>query len=290
MSLVKYETLYNLDSKGKVRVWWMEREVEKYRTVSGIEDGNLVTSEWKVAHGKNVGKKNETQDWEQADLEIHAIYIKKLDNKYYRDRDSVGSYKYFKAMLAEKWSDRKDKLPEGVDLWSQPKLDGYRCIISKDGALTRGGKPFLCIPHILEALKPVFDLYPDAVFDGELYNHDLRDNFNEIGSIIKQMKPTQEDLDKSKKFAQFHVYDMPSVEGKFSARHYKLQSVFLDIASDAPIKMVQTKLVTDGQSSEILDQLYGEYLADGYEGQMIRVDDANYESGNAKNFLMLSSK
>ena len=83
-----------------------------------------------------------------------------------------------KPMLAYK----VDKKP--VD-WSekvfmQPKLDGVRCVISKDGAFSRTGKPWLNIDHILSDLKPVFKRYPDLILDGELYNHDLKSDFEKI--------------------------------------------------------------------------------------------------------------
>ena len=46
---MKYPTLYHIDENDNIRVWWMEQEGDKYRTVSGIENGQLVTSEWKLA-------------------------------------------------------------------------------------------------------------------------------------------------------------------------------------------------------------------------------------------------
>ena len=83
-----------------------------------------------------------------------------------------------KPMLAYK----VDKKP--VD-WSekvyiQPKLDGVRCVISKDGAWSRTGKPWLNIDHILENLKPFFKQHPDIILDGELYNHELKNDFENL--------------------------------------------------------------------------------------------------------------
>lgn len=57
---MKYSNLYTRDSLGNVRVWYMEQEGDKYRTTSGLLDGEKVTSEWTVAKPKNVGKRNET--------------------------------------------------------------------------------------------------------------------------------------------------------------------------------------------------------------------------------------
>ena len=72
----------------------------------------------------------------------------------------------------------------------QPKLDGVRCVIQADfgivvdsshiKAYSRAGKEWKNIDHILEQLIPFFQKYPNVILDGELYNHDLRDNFEKI--------------------------------------------------------------------------------------------------------------
>ena len=43
--------------------------------------------------------------------------------------------------------------------------------------------------HILDELQPFFNKYPDVVLDGELYNHDLKDNFEKIISLVRKQKP-----------------------------------------------------------------------------------------------------
>ena len=64
----------------------------------------------------------------------------------------------------------------------QPKLDGVRCIIQAemDGtviAYSRTGKEWKNIYHILKELKPFFYKFPNIILDGELYNHDLKNDF-----------------------------------------------------------------------------------------------------------------
>ena len=55
-----YTKLFSKDSAGRIRVWNMEQNDDKYRTISGLVDGEKVTTEWTVAKAKNEGKKNET--------------------------------------------------------------------------------------------------------------------------------------------------------------------------------------------------------------------------------------
>ena len=76
-----YKTLYSKDSTGKIRVWSMVQEGNKYHTISGVKDGQLVVSEYTTVEGKNTGKKNETTAEEQAKTEILAKYKKQLDRK-----------------------------------------------------------------------------------------------------------------------------------------------------------------------------------------------------------------
>ena len=74
-----------------------------------------------------------------------------------------------KAMLAHKYNPDKADYPAYI----QPKLDGVRCLFTKDGAFSRAGNQFMNVKHIENDLKPVFNRYPNLVLDGELYNLSL---------------------------------------------------------------------------------------------------------------------
>ena len=93
------------------------------------------------------------------------------------------------------------------DSFIQPKLDGIRCYITKDGAFSRNHKEFKTIDHIKKEFEPLFKTYPDIVVDGELYNHQLKNNFNKIISLVRKQKPTKKDLKEAVKYIQFHWYD-----------------------------------------------------------------------------------
>jgi len=89
----------------------------------------------------------------------------------------------------------------------QPKLDGVRCVFTKDGAFSRTGKEFKNVDHIKETLKPLFKQYPYIKLDGELYNHKLKDDFEKIISLVRKTKPTFEHRQEAEKLVQYHVYD-----------------------------------------------------------------------------------
>ena len=99
------------------------------------------------------------------------------------------------------------------DSFIQPKLDGIRCYITKDGAFSRNHKEFKTIDHIKKEFEPLFKTYPEIVVDGELYNHQLKDNFNKIISLVKKQKPSKNQLLDAEKYIQFHWYDYYDKKG-----------------------------------------------------------------------------
>lgn len=267
------EYLYKRDTKGKIRIWYMEYTETGYRTISGLEDGEKVTSSWTLVEPKNIGKTNETSPSEQVMLEMESHYIKKKDAGYFDDIKKVDDPILFKAMLAHGYEGGL-KYP----VYSQPKLDGARCIATSSGLFTRNGKKYVSVPHIIEQLQPLFDADPDLILDGELYNHDLHDDFNKIMSLVKKLKPTYFDFQESKKLVEYHVYDCPSVDDNFDVR---FNFLFEKLPILPSIKMVLTHTI---YNQEDLDSLYASYLEEGYEGQMIRLNTP-YENKRTKNLL-----
>jgi DNA ligase-1 len=167
--------------------------------------------------------------------------------------------------------------------FAQPKLDGMRCLANKDGLWTRTNKQIISTPHIEAALKQFFVDYPDVVLDGELYNHDLRDNFNLIMSLCKKTKPTFEDLERSADVIEYWVYDMADIgeQNFFSNRWSWLDVIFFrKYSQDKIIRVPTDQIITKDE----LDYRYQKYLEAGFEGQMIRID-APYEEKRTSNLL-----
>ena len=120
-----------------------------------------------------------------------------------------------KPMLAYPVSDKPIDYTKPTFI--QPKLDGVRCLIQYEQvtplqtgpvAYSRTGKVWKNIDHILSSLRPFFQKYPNVILDGELYNHDFRDDFESIISMVRKTKPTYEDRSISRKNVQFHCYDI----------------------------------------------------------------------------------
>ena len=165
-----------------------------------------------------------------------------------------------------------DKKP--VD-WSekvfmQPKLDGVRCIIQLNDeneviAYSRTGKPWLNIKHILQDLKPFFDQHPDVILDGELYNHDLREDFNKIISLVRKTKPTDLDRSEAAELVQFHCYDYANGSDSYGIR---MRNLSVSDMYSYCVRYVHATSVTE-------DQTYIQHqcnLDEGYEGSILRLD------------------
>ena len=123
------------------------------------------------------------------------------------------------------FKDRQDELVGKYPVYSQPKLDGIRCIVRKEGdtliGRTRNGKEIECIPHILKSLNGFFLAHPKAILDGELYNHDLRDNFNKITSLVRKQRPIKSDKMTDKAFAKKQI--------EYQARRIEKQKIQFNI-------------------------------------------------------------
>ena len=174
-----------------------------------------------------------------------------------------------KPMLAYKVGKKPVDWSEKV--YIQPKLDGVRCVITLDEkenirCFSRTGKEFHNLQHIKDSLKPWFEFHDDVILDGELYNHDLRDNFEKIISLVRKQKPTESDKLEAAELVQFHCYDYIDQMHDYSTRMNQL--VTSDMYSYC-VKYVETKLVNNQESANIIHQYN---LNDGYEGSILRLD------------------
>lgn len=278
---MKLNKLYQRALKDKINTWEIEVQDNKYRTITGFEGYKLTTSDWQICEPKNVGKKNETTSIEQALKEAQALYDKKLERGFFTDIKDVDKSTLFKPMLAAKYEDVSITFP----CYAQPKLDGIRCIVKADGMWTRNGKKIVSCPHIFEALEPVLNQDPTLVFDGELYNHKFKDDFNKLTSLIKKTKPTLDDLAESADLVEYHIYDLPSCNDRFIGRWGKFQSlcdIIYTSMGDNKIKCVNTHFIED---QDELDMFYNLWTESGYEGQMVRHTTKNYENKRSKSLL-----
>jgi DNA ligase-1 len=281
-----YNTLYKLDNKGNIRIWYIEQEDNKYRSIAGLRDGKQVVSEWTTCTATNVGRANERGPIEQCTAEINSLYDEKRHDGYYKSVEEAVEHSRFEPMLAKAWV--KDFKPEAqfgiiaAGCFAQPKLDGVRCIASEAHQLmSREHKPIVAVPHIWDEVETIIK-HTGMILDGELYNHEFRNDFNKLISLIRKQKPSDLDLEESRLKVQYWVYDAFFPEHPnmpFSQRYQRLVELF-----SRSYPMIVVVPTTSIKSREELDNHYGEILADEFEGQMIRVNGP-YEQKRSKNLI-----
>ena len=180
-----------------------------------------------------------------------------------------------KPMLAYPVSDKPINYENKISM--QPKLDGVRCVIQaeftdvfkdmKVKAYSRTGKEWKNIDHILEQLIPFFDKYPDVILDGELYNHDLRDDFETIISLVRRQKPDDIDMLESADLVQFHCYDIIDETKTFEERN---RFIVQNVPRNHCIHHVKTQAVATESLAKVVHQ---QNLDNGYEGSILRTND-----------------
>jgi DNA ligase-1 len=264
-------TLYKRTKTRKVQTWQIEFEDGKLRTITGQKDGKKNTSKWTVCEPTNEGRSNARNAEQQAEAEAQARWTLKRNENYFESEDDIdGEDVFLEPMLAEKYEELEEDLEFPVI--AQPKLDGIRCIISREGMISRNNKPFDCAPHIIEELRELFEDYPDLKLDGELYNHKFKEDFNKIVTLVTTEDPKKKaKLVGSKDLIQFWIYDIQELGPTFLERYEKIKELKENYFKDSESLIVTpTKIVKDQKT---LDKLFEQWLKEKYEGQMIRLDD-----------------
>lgn len=274
----KLPTLYSRTSAGGVQQWTIEVDSDKYRTTYGLTDGKKQTTEWTICKPTNEGRSNERDATAQALFEAQAVWKKRTERGYYEDIADIDKPPFIEPMLAQKYEDRKDEIVFPV--YSQPKLDGIRCITTRLGMFSRNGKKIVSAPHIHAELREFFVQHPDAILDGEMYCDKLANDFNKICSLVKKTKPNAADLEESAAKIEYHIYDLVDTSLSFTERYnWVIANVPTSVKSK--VRLVSTALI---RSQNDLDEYYAAYLTAGYEGQMVRIDEC-YEQKRSKYLL-----
>ncbi len=275
-SVYALSPLFKMDSKSKIRVlniyhgkdergWFYEQE-------HGLLGGKLQFSRTYVK-GKNAGRANATTDEQQAEKEAEAKWKQKRDRSGYSE--TIPEDKPMMPMLAK--SHDKDGHKINYPAFIQPKLDGIRCFVHIDGEniklVSRTGKEFTSLGHISDAVSELVSVIGKSVgsfiLDGELYNHDFKDDFQGLVSAIKRDKPSE-----NTHLVQFHCYDYVAEDRDFEDRLQELYRMDQWCSDVHTIQIVPTFVVNN--LDEVVEQ-NSLWLEDGYEGSMIRNAKGGYQ-------------
>lgn len=256
--------LFKKAKSGKFITWQIFVKENSFCTIEGFEDGKLTQSDPTVCLGKNIGKSNETTPEQQALLEAKAKYEKKLKEGYSPTKED--SF-LFEPMLAKNYQDYLKDIPDWV--YVQPKIDGIRSNLINGVHISRKGNAFVSVPHLN---------FPfEGILDGELYNHDLKEDFEKIVSLVKKTKPTQEDLEESAKVIKYYVYDIVS-EYNFEVRTNLVRAI---CENNPNFVYLPTYYIP----KTLIGEYHKSFLEQGYEGTMVRIGGQPYINGRTKYLL-----
>ena len=274
---------------GKMKTWKiavLDRDGKGViQTTFGYVDGKKQTNEKIIAEGKNIGKKNETTPLQQAINEARTAWVKKKESGYSPqgvqeekesdDESAAAATEGGKSkgvndtvpspMLAHDYNKRGKSIQ--FPCYVQRKYDGTRCVgIPRKGLFSRNRKAY---PHLQHIQKELNQLPPHLILDGELYSDTL--TFQEIVGLVKRetLKPGDEEKQTQ---IQFHVYDIINVL-PYELRMKSLQLLF-EKNMFKHIVPVQTDVC---QSEDHMKELNAKYVAEGYEGIMLRNKTGPYK-------------
>lgn len=280
-----FSTLYRKSAAGPLLYWRVS--VQPQDDGAGLivtEHGQLGTDSPQTAQelireGKNTGKKNATTAIEQAIKDAKSKWeIQKKKKGYVETQDAAMAGEVdalvqggIFPMLAQKFEKQSEKVK--YPAYVQPKFDGHRCIaIVKNGACTlwsRTRKPINSVPHINRAVERLTG-GADAIFDGELYNHDYHDNFEQITKLIRPLEPVE-----GHEKVKYYIYDMPSAEFKYEDRWRTINKIFSLTGDTTPeLVNVETYVVA---SEEEVPLAFDRFFSLKYEGAMLRTADGVYD-------------
>lgn len=283
------QILVSRDNKNKCRVVqietaWVEDHYEIYRK-SGLLNGKMTPGPTIVVKPK-VKRNHE----EQCELEFNS-HVKKYLDKGYKTIQSLGheTLETFtekdlpevntnqngvkKPMLCKVY-DPDDSKSQNIKWLASKKLDGVRAFIyMRDGKLytaSRGGQDYdIAATYILqdEYLNALFEKYPNLILDGEIYKHGW--NLQKISGLCRL-----EELHEDHKQLKFHCYDIVDETKPFKERLIFLQSL---------IPLANSKLVildhVNVEGNESINELHDKWVAEGYEGLVLRDPDQPYKCG-----------
>lgn len=290
-----FPSLQGEATTGKAKIWSIrvfERDGSGViETTHGYLDGKMQVNEKVIAHGKNIGKKNETTPLQQAVSEAKASWVKKIETGYAEsavaahaldepsDLPAIASRSKGivadvpSPMLAHEYQKRGKGF--SFPCYTQPKLDGTRAVgIPNMGIFSRLRKTFPHMEHILEELNR---LPSWVILDGELYTNEL--TFQEIVGLVKKETLKAGDAEKQLKI-KYHVYDL-ICDKPYESRLEALRRLLFAY----PFQHIVLVPTTTCQSETQMKEQHAAFVTDGFEGIMLRSGTGEYKHSRSVDLL-----
>lgn len=262
---MNFKRLFYVGKTGSVHQWDIWTVGSIIMTRHGQVNGKLQESS-KQATAKNVGRSNATTSVQQAELEASAMHTHKLKRKYSLTPEEA-SQTLFLPMLAHNF--KKNYHGINYPVMVQRKYDGFRCLAEKENGVvtlySREGEVFN-LNHISNELATYI---PEGyVVDGELYRHKTK--FQRIASWIKKSHPESKTL-------KFIMYDVP--ESDVSDRDAAERNLILQTMNTRKWISIEIAETFSANTKEEVLEYEEKFVADDYEGAIVRIPKAKYQYG-----------
>ncbi len=293
-------TLYSKNKSGKILEWRAESDLTvdpdtgwiTLNLYYGQQGGKIQHKVRYTKSGKNIGKANATTIEQQAELDLGYLYRAQLEDKgYFLSIDEYAVRKT--AMLAHKYKDKAHKLKLEEDkntfnskYFVQPKLNGIRCTATKVSEdtiefLSRSNTVFTCFEHLEKQLLPLLEV--GDMVDGELFNPEMP--LEHIASLVNSQSDRyviDEDFGITLwniTDLQYFIYD--GVEKDKESDSAETRQEYLDRLFGRYDVLINPHLVrvvnVDVKTIEEVRTLFSQWIAEGFEGLMLRDATSPYE-------------
>ena len=308
--------LISRDTKGKIRIAVISYELIK-------EENNRYFIIHRIS-GQLGGKRTNQPDiivdrgkatrnlWEQVDLQFNHLVKEKKDKGYREitkdpeeymiselegvlDEYSTNQDGLLKPMLAKSETQITNRKIFEKDWYASRKINGVRTLVYfKNGEIhtcSRGGATNydFVLEHILKHPKLVeyFKKYPNLILDSEAFKFGW--TLNKISGICRTQKTAYDGEP-----LELYVYDIVDVNKTFEERLNIIDKFAEDLNlsfnperswndDDLKIQIVPHELIS---GEEYIKKLHDKYVAEGWEGLVLRDPEAKYKPGGRTQIMV----
>lgn len=259
------ETLYTKQGS-KLRQWTVFTEGDEVVVQHGQVGGKLTEKRYK-ATPKNESRSNATTAEQQAVLEAEAKYVKQLKSGYSTTPEEAEAFQPFFPMKAQSYEDQAHKIKYPCII--QPKLDGQRLMVDKDGnAWSKQGEPLELPKHWVNVKKLAIR---HGGLDGEIYAGLKHKGGLALQEIISAFRKPNENTRKLK----YYVYDIPS-EASQEDRYQSLMQLEMEVGDENfNDVVVNAGIYVEDEQEANLEHF--SLVEEKYEGSVYRNLDGIYE-------------
>lgn len=310
--MIKY--LLGKSSTGKFRWWQCECDEKWHDDVNGF----VIQRSYGQVGGKTtmsptiiVSQTKQKRNWqEQYTLQFNSEVKKQLDKGYVEVPKHPNDYSeaelseifgevvtnqvgVIKPMLAKQESKLTNRKILDKEWLCSKKLDGVRCLMYWDGkqvhTASRGGENYdPTTSHLREneQLIEFFKNHPSIILDGELYCHGK--TLQQISSAAR-MEKNAYDCD----WLEFWIYDCYDKANPDMIANDRIKFLFevLDVylnptENTKPIDLIRVVAQEYVHGEQMIWDFHDEYVAEGFEGCVIRNPDKPYKPNGRTNDMI----